>query len=162
MADLQYSVSYTTRQPREGEHNGSDYYFIAKDEFEKGIAEDRWAEWAKVHDNYYGTSADLLDRTLAGGQTILLDIDVQGTFKLLERYPEAVTIFILPPSMAILRQRLESRGTDSPKEIERRLLEAKTEMAEQSHYRHVVVNDDLSAAVEALVSIIKSYGSELS
>lgn len=158
--DMQYAVSYTTRSPRSGEKFGRDYHFIDRSEFEAGIEENRWAEWARVHGNYYGTSGDFIAQGLSRGKNILLDIDVQGTLKILKRYPHAITIFILPPSMDILRHRLESRGTDSQEEIERRLLEAEKEMAQKSHYRHVVVNDDISTAVDELVSIIQSYGKE--
>ena len=115
--DLLYSISYTTRRPRQGEENGNDYHFIAKGEFERGIARGRWAEWADVHGNHYGTSAGLLDRGLNGGQDILLDLDIQGTRQILKQYPAAVTIFIMPPSLEILRYRLEKRGTDSPEVI---------------------------------------------
>ncbi|HIJ57693.1 MAG TPA: guanylate kinase [Deltaproteobacteria bacterium] len=152
-----YSVSYTTRSPRTGEKAGRDYHFIDKSQFEAGIEADRWAEWAVVHGNYYGTSGEFIDHWLARGEDILLDIDVQGTVKILKRYPQAVTIFILPPSMDVLRQRLESRGTDSQADIERRLSEAKREMMEKSRYRHLVINDDLSSAIDELASIIKSY-----
>ena len=88
--DMLYSISYTTRPPRQGEQDGVHYYFIARDEFKKGIEQGRWAEWALVHDNYYGTCADLLDRGLDAGQDILLDIDVQGTARILEKFPDAV------------------------------------------------------------------------
>ena len=158
--DMQYAVSYTTRSPRTGEKFGRDYYFIDRSEFEAGIKQNRWVEWARVHGNYYGTSDDFIVQGLSQGKDILLDIDVQGTLKILKRYPRAVTIFILPPSMDILRHRLESRGTDRQEEIERRLLEAEKEVGQKSHYRHVVINDDVSIAVDELVSIIQSYGRE--
>jgi len=113
-----------------------------------------------VHGYYYGTSGEFIDHWLARGKDILLDIDVQGTVKILKRYPHAVAIFILPPSMDVLRHRLESRGTDSQAEIERRLKEAKKEMLEKSRYRHLVMNDDLSSGIDELASIIKSYDTE--
>ncbi len=160
LPEMEYSVSYTTRSPRSGEKPGLDYHFIDKSKFEAGIAENRWAEWAVVHGNYYGTSSDFIDQELSEGKDIFLDLDVQGTMKILDRYHHAVTIFVLPPSMDILRHRLESRGTDSQEEIERRLAEAEREMAEKSHYRHVVINDDLSSTINELVSIIQSYGKE--
>ena len=96
--DLLYSISYTTRSPRKGERNGVDYHFILPDDFEKGISRHRWAEWAEVHGNYYGTSAEFLDNELSAGRDILLEIDVQGTRQILQRYPDGITIFILPPS----------------------------------------------------------------
>ena len=156
-SDLRYSISYSTRKPRQGERNGHDYHFIGKDEFEKGIADHQWAEWAVVHGCYYGTSAEFIDRELAAGHDTILDIDVQGTHQIIERYPDAVTIFVLPPSMEILRKRLKLRDTDSAEEIKRRLLEAEKEMAQKDLYRHVIVNDQLATALEALVSIIQRY-----
>ena len=157
--DLLYSISYTTRPPRRGEQNGVDYYFIAKDEFEKGIARDQWAEWAEVHGNYYGTAADLLDRGLAGGKDILLDIDVQGMRQILQRYPAGITIFIMPPSLATLQRRLETRGTDSPEVIAVRLKNAQQEMTQKDRYRHVIINDQLADATAELIGILEKYRS---
>lgn len=154
--ELRYSVSYTTRRPRTGEIDGRDYHFTDPQSFKKGIADGRWAEWAVVHGHYYGTSAETIDRQLGAGRDILLDIDVQGAFQILERYPDAVTIFIEPPTMAILRKRLEARNTDSPAEIERRMREAEKEISEKDRYRHVIVNDVLSEAIQALASIIET------
>jgi guanylate kinase len=156
-SDLLYSVSYTTRITRDGEQDGADYYFISKVEFEKGIAADCWAEWAAVHGNYYGTSAEFLNRNLAAGNDILLDIDVQGTRKILERYPQSITIFIIPPSLSVLEQRLQSRATDSAEAIRLRLKNAKKEMVQKKEYRHVIINDKLADAVEQLASIINKY-----
>ena len=102
--DILYSISYTTRELRSGEQDGVDYYFIAKNNFKKGINKAKWAEWAEVHGNYYGTSAEFIDKNLAAGRHILLDIDVQGTIQLLERYPDSITIFIMPPSFEILKE----------------------------------------------------------
>ena len=157
--DILFSVSYTTRTPRSGEQDGVDYYFIPKDDFKKRIESDLWAEWANVHGNYYGTSADLLDKGLASGRDMLLEIDVQGTIQILERYPESVTIFLMPPSLETLRKRLEMRGTESLAALERRLLNAKKEMTQKDLYRHVIVNDQLSIAIENLISIIEKYRS---
>jgi guanylate kinase len=108
-ADMRYSVSFTTRAPRPGEENGQDYVFVTAPEFEAGIRDGRWAEWARVHGNYYGTSADVLAQSLASGCDILLDIDVQGAQQICARFPGSVTIFIMPPSLEVLRQRLVSR-----------------------------------------------------
>ena len=157
--DLVYSVSSTTRSPRSGEQNGKDYHFITKDEFEKGIARGRWAEWAEVHDHYYGTSADFLNGELSGGRDILLDIDIQGTRKILQRYPDAVTIFIMPPSLETLKSRLQSRGTDSPEAIAVRLQNAAVEMAQKDLYRHIIINDRLTDAVGELIVIFEKYRS---
>ncbi len=155
--DLHYSVSYTTRKPREGEHRGRDYHFIGKAEFEKRIAADRWVEWAKVHGNYYGTSADDIEKSLEAGNDVLLDIDVQGAAQILKRYPDSVTIFILAPSMDALKSRLEKRGTDSPDTIRKRLAEAKREMRCKDHYRHVIINDRLEDTIETLIGILMTY-----
>ncbi|CAB1055703.1 Guanylate kinase (EC [Olavius sp. associated proteobacterium Delta 1] len=153
--DMLYSISYTTRPPRKGEQDGVHYYFIAEDDFTNGIERGRWAEWAKVHDNYYGTSADLLDRVLNGGQDIILDIDVQGMRQILNRYPAGITIFIMPPSLQTLRSRLEARGTDSPEVIALRLKNAQAEMAQKELYRHVIINDQLADAIAELIGIIE-------
>jgi guanylate kinase len=152
-----YSVSYTTRKLRDGEQEGVDYHFIDKTDFENRIAAGKWAEWALVHGHYYGTSADFLDKGLSNGRDILLDIDVQGTRQILERYANSVTIFIRPPTLDVLRQRLKARGTDSVKSIAVRLRNAEKEMDQQDLYHHVIVNDQLSKAVAELISIIEHY-----
>ena len=158
-ADLLYSISYTTRSPRPGEQNGVDYYFIPKDMFEKGIERHQWAEWAEVHGNYYGTSADFLDKKLSAGHDILLDIDVQGARQILKRYLDGITIFIMPPSLAVLKQRLEDRGTDSPAVIAVRLDNAQKEMAQKNIYRHIIINDRLSDATAEMTAIFENYRS---
>jgi len=158
-SDLVYSISYTTRPPRGGEQNGVDYHFIAKDEFEKGIASGRWAEWAEVHDHYYGTSAEFLDWELSVGRDILLDIDIQGTRQILQRYPDGVTIFILPPSLEVLKSRLHFRDTDSPEVIAVRLKNAREEIAQKDFYRHIITNDRLAVAVAELITLIEKYRS---
>jgi len=158
-SDLVYSVSYTTRSMRGGEQNGVDYHFISKDEFEKGITHGRWAEWAEVHDHYYGTCADFLSRELNAGRDILLDIDIQGAGRILQRYPDGVTIFIMPPSLETLKSRLQSRGTDSPEVIAVRLKNARAEIAQKDVYRHIVTNDRLTDAVAELIAIFEKYRS---
>ena len=155
--DMLYSVSHTTRPPRAGETPGTDYYFINKDEFLHLIESDEWAEWAEVHGNYYGTSANFLNRGLEAGKDILLDIDVQGMLKILKRFPSSVTIFIRPPSLKILRERLESRGADRPDIIETRMANAKKEMAQAHRYRHVIVNDDLELATREMILLMDTY-----
>jgi len=157
--DLLYSISYTTRPARKGEQDGVDYYFTPKDEFEKGITQHRWAEWAQVHGNYYGTSAEFLDQRLSASHDILLDIDVQGTRQIIKLYPGAVTVFILPPSLEVLKQRLEARGTDSPKVIALRLENAKKETPQKDIYRHIVINEQLEAATAEMIAIFESYRS---
>jgi guanylate kinase len=155
--DMLYSISYTTRKPRAEEQDGVDYHFVSKQDFKKGIKKSRWAEWAEVYGNYYGTSAEFIEKSLSSGCDILLDIDVQGTLQILKYYPDCVTIFILPPSMTALRKRLEMRGSDSKAVIERRLVNARTEMAQKKMYRHIIVNEKLSEAIEELSAIFKKY-----
>lgn len=155
LPQLVYSVSTTTRTPRQGEQEGKDYFFVSEAQFRQGIDAGQWAEWAKVHDNYYGTSASFIEKHLEAGRDVLLDIDVQGAEQILRRYPQAVTIFIMAPSKQILRQRLIERGLDSDAVIEKRMRNAEAEIARQGIYRHVVVNDDLDAAITRFVSILK-------
>jgi guanylate kinase len=155
--DFVYSISYTTRPPRGNEKNGKDYFFIEKEAFEKKLKQDYWAEWANVHGYFYGTSREFLDYYLAEGRNILLDIDVQGTRQILEYYPNSVTIFVMPPSLEILRVRLESRGTDSMEVIERRLKDAEKEIKQRHIYRHVIVNDKLNETIDRLSSLVEMY-----
>ncbi len=154
--DMQYSVSHTTRLPRLDETDGVDYFFIEDAAFRKKIEQGEWAEWARVHDHYYGTSQQFLEKCLSAGRDILLDLDVQGAIQMLEHYPDSITIFVMPPSMDALRRRLEKRGTDTPKEIEKRLANAQAEMDRKDLYRYVIVNDSLTAAVARLLSIVES------
>lgn len=151
---LRYSVSTTTRPPRQGEVQGEDYFFTDVAAFRNGIRRGAWAEWAEVYGNYYGTSAEFIDRQRAAGHDVLLDIDVQGAAQLRARYPDAVTIFIMPPSADVLHRRLEQRGSDDPEVIAKRMASARQEMAQRGDYQHVVVNDRLDAAVDALAAII--------
>lgn len=156
-ADIQYSVSHTTRKPRQGEKDGIDYHFIDQKKFLDMRDKGCWAEWANVHGHYYGTSAKILEKALSQGHDILLDIDVQGTLQILERYPDAVTIFIMAPSLEILKQRLMKRGTEDLWTMEKRLRNAEEEIARKSIYRHVIVNDELSTAIEKLTRLVGKY-----
>jgi guanylate kinase len=158
-SDIVYSISHTTRPPRGNEKNGQDYFFIAKEDFEKKIKEGYWAEWANVHGHFYGTSREFLDNYLSKGRDILLDIDVQGTRQILEHYPNSVTIFIMPPSLEALRFRLESRATDASHVIEKRLKDAGKEIEQRHIYRHVIVNDKLDEAVDRLTNLVANYRS---
>jgi len=155
--DLGYSVSYTTRPPRPGERDGVDYHFISTARFEEGIQNARWAEWAQVHGHFYGTAADELQKAIERGTDVLLDIDVQGTRQLLTRFPDAVTVFIMPPSLEELRRRLEARGAESRSVIDRRLAAAEEEIRSRGLYRHVVVNDQLQKATDELLTLVGSY-----
>lgn len=152
-----YSISHTTRNPREGESHGVDYYFTPKEDFEIMIKDDSLAEWAEVHGNYYGTSVEFLEENLKAGYDVLLDIDVNGAKQIVKKFPDAVTIFIMPPSVETLRERLLSRATDSLETIEKRLNNAKDEISEKDFYRHIVVNDDLNIASTEMKELIKKY-----
>lgn len=152
---LVYSVSSTTRAPRKGEQEAKDYFFVTEEQFRKGIEAGLWAEWARVHDNYYGTSARFIENHLNAGRDVLLDIDVQGAGQIVRRYPEAVTIFIMAPSMAVLRRRITLRGLDNAEVIDKRMKNADAEIASKGMYRHVVVNDELDIAIARFVSILK-------
>jgi len=151
--DIQYSISYTTRPPRNNECNGVDYNFISCDDFKKGIQDNQWAEWACVHDNYYGTSRELIESYLDTGKDVLLEIDVQGMQQIVDKFPDAITIFIKPPSLEVLKSRLERRGTDAPDVIEKRLLNATKELSYDHLYQHHIVNDNLKTAAQQLISL---------
>ncbi len=155
-SSLSYSISHTTRAPRENEAHGQDYFFITSDEFEEKIKQDNWLEWAKVHNNYYGTSKSFVDETLKKGNSLLLDIDVQGAKQIMDAGIKAVSIFILPPSFDVLEDRLTGRGTDSEDVIQTRLKNAKIEMAQKDSYQHQVVNDDLTQAVKEICLIFEN------
>jgi guanylate kinase len=160
LEDLHYSVSYTTRAMRANEVDGVHYHFISDKEFRDGIRQNRWAEWARVHDHLYGTAKADLDRIMAGGGDVLLDIDVQGARQLVERYPDCATIFILPPSLDILKQRLAERATDPQQTIALRLKNAEKEMAAKEAYQHIIVNANLDRAVDELAEIILRHRKE--
>ena len=153
---LSYSISHTTRNPRKGEIHGKDYFFIGEQAFVSMIDQDQWIEWAKVHGNYYGTSKGFVGEQLGAGKSLLLDIDVQGAKQIMAAGLNPVSIFIMPPSMEALRRRLEGRGTDSPAVIAQRMENAASEIDQKSAYDHVVVNDDLNQAIEALCLIFKN------
>jgi len=153
---LIYSVSYTTRNPREGETDGKDYNFITKSLFEEMIKRDEFIEYALVHRNYYGTSKKWLNERLEQGNDIILDIDVQGALQLKENFPEAIMIFILPPSLEELEKRLKLRNTDNPDVIKTRLENAKEEIKSLNIYNYAIINDDLEKAVNNLESIFIS------
>ena len=153
---LGFSVSCTTRTPREGEVDGRDYWFVSHEEFERRRDEGEFVEWAEVHGNYYGTSADDLNIWASTGKDVLLDIDVCGAMHIRKKYHDCMTIFILPPSLSVLEERLYSRGTDSSETIAMRLENAKKEIAACDQYDHVIVNNELDRAIDELESIIRS------
>jgi guanylate kinase len=151
---IRFSVSYTTRHPRAGEVEGKDYFFVTNDRFEEMIAARRFAEWAVVHGNRYGTSIATVEHSLQSGLDCLFDVDHQGGRAIRERWPsDSVLCFILPPSMSELESRLRRRATDAPDVIERRLATACKELEHYGEYDYLVVNDDLSRAYDQLRSI---------
>jgi guanylate kinase len=153
---LVFSISYTTRAPRGAERPGQNYYYISRDEFEARIARDEFLEHAQVFGNYYGTHQSNLEDAKEKGADLVLDIDVQGARQLKSRIPDAVSIFILAPSRAILEQRLRDRSEDPEAVIERRLREAAEEIRNCTAYDYIVVNRDVQVSVDALASIVKA------
>ena len=151
---MEFSVSFTTRPPRPGEVNGKDYWFVSKEEFLKRIEEGDFLEWAEVYGNLYGTSKSQVLKALNEGKDVLLDIDPQGALQVKENFPDAVLIFILPPSLKELERRLRKRGTDSEEVIEKRLKIAREEIRRAPLYDYIVVNDSLEVAYGRLKSII--------
>ena len=154
--ELAYSVSVTTRAPRPGEINGSDFRFVSEADFRAMVGRGEMAEWAAVHGNLYGTPVGPLEAALREGRDVLLDIDTQGAAQLRARYPEAVLIFIVAPSMAELEQRLRERRSDPEPEIARRLERARQEITLWRRYDYLLVNRDVKEAVEQLESIIQA------
>ena len=153
---IDFSVSFTTRPPRAGERDGADYHFVGREEFERRRDGQEFAEWAVVGGHLYGTSATILREAVAHGRDILLDIDTQGAMSIRRQIPEAVLIFILPPDRASLRERLEKRGTDDPREVSRRLGLARGEVEKCPAYDYVIINDDLEAAYRQLRAILEA------
>lgn len=155
--DLCFSVSATTREMREGEQEGVNYYYKTVEEFQAMIDNNEFLEYMQVFGkNYYGTPRRFVEEKLASGISVLLDIDVQGAMVVKKNYPEAVMIFIAPPTLAELHRRLVGRGTDSEEAVERRFAQAKTELAMVGEYDFVVVNDDLELAVEDVECILRA------
>ncbi len=155
-AQLVFSISYTTRPPRQGETDGRDYFFVNPETFRNMIAEEEFYEWAEVYGRHYGTSRSFVQQRLAAGFDVLLDIDVQGARQVKTLNPAAVLVFIMPPSYAVLAQRLHSRGLDNEADIRRRLGIAREEVSHFVHYDYVVVNDRLEEAVAEVRTIVQA------
>ena len=155
-SDIRVSVSHTTRAPRRGEENGKHYHFVSVPEFERMIEEGQFVEYAKVYGNYYGTSTQSLESLTRQGVDVILEIDTQGAEQIRRLLPQAYSIFIAPPSLATLEQRLHQRAADAPQVIAVRLAEARNEIEQARLFDYLVVNDDLTAAEAALLHIIKS------
>lgn len=154
--NLQKSVSLTTREIRENEVDGKDYYFISTEEFENMISQGQVLEFAKYGSNLYGTPKAPVDKWLSEGKTVILKIEVQGASKIKELYPDSVAIFILPPSMKELENRLRSRGTENEDDIKKRLDIAREEVKRSKDYDFIVINDDLESASDNVLSIVKA------
>jgi guanylate kinase len=152
--DLGYSVSCTTRSPRPGEIDGRDYYFMTRAEFIAERERGAFAESAVVHGNLYGTLRREVERVIAEGKQVVMDIDVQGSMQFVRAFPHSATIFILPPSAEVLLERLRARKTESPAQLAARLQSALQELQQVDEYEYVVVNDDLERAVASVGSII--------
>lgn len=155
--DVYFSISTTTRQMREGEREGVEYFFISKEEFEKEIKEGEFLEWAKVHGNYYGTSLKPVKKALKEQKLVVFDIDVQGHKIVKEKFKELTTsIFLTTPSLKVLQERLLKRGTDDMQTIQKRVNNALIEIEEISHYDFLIINDQFEEALKELVSVAKS------
>jgi guanylate kinase len=155
LENLSFSVSYTTRKKRDTEIEGKDYHFVSTETFQKMIQDEKFVEWAVVHGSYYGTPKSVLEREVKDGD-LLLDVDVQGADQIRKNHKEAVFVFILPPLFPELRKRLEKRGKDSESVIQKRLGVAREEIQRYQEFDFVVINDELTKAVEELKSVILS------
>ncbi|HEV8369451.1 MAG TPA: guanylate kinase [Pyrinomonadaceae bacterium] len=156
VTDLSYSVSYTTRAPRNGEVNGREYFFVDRERFAKMIAADEFLEWANVHGHLYGTARRQVTEETAAGLDIVLEVDVQGAASIRRLGVDAVSIFILPPSLETLRERLVARGTDSPEELGVRLRNAPEELSQYATFDYVIVNDQIDRAAAQLAAIVSA------
>jgi guanylate kinase len=154
---MRESISYTTRQPRQGEVNGVDYFFVSQEEFQRMIDGDAFAEWAEVHGNLYGTALKTLEEARRNGIDLVLDIDCQGACQLKELFGGGSYIFILPPSMAELRRRLEIRSSDAQEVIELRIKRAAEEIKEARWYDYIIINDRFEYALEELCAIVVAH-----
>lgn len=152
-----FSVSATTRSPRPGETEGKSYYFLSKEEFLLRRAQREFLEWAEVYGNFYGTLKSEVDRLLSRGYNVILDIDTQGAASVRRLCPEAVSVFIMPPSLAELERRIVSRGTETANDLELRLSRAEAEMAQAEAYDHIIVNHKIGTAADELTQIIAQH-----
>lgn len=155
-SNIVQSISMTTRAPREGENNGVDYYFTTIEDFEAKIEGNEFLEYVKYGVNYYGTPKKTIEEMLDSGKNVILKIEVEGAGNVRKLYPEAVSIFIMPPSFSELSRRLRNRGTETEEDITRRLKIAEDEMQKASEYNYVVINDDLTTCVEDVLAIIRA------
>jgi guanylate kinase len=159
--NLSYSVSYTTRAPRNGELNGREYFFVDTEQFQKMVTANEFLEWALVHSKLYGTARQQVVHEVSEGHDIILEVDVQGAASVRALLADAVSIFILPPSFAVLKQRLQARGTDSPEELDLRLRNAPTELKDYAAFQYVILNDDLDRAANQMTAIVHAERARL-
>ncbi|MFD1735761.1 guanylate kinase [Bacillus salitolerans] len=152
--NLQYSISMTTRSPREGEIDGVDYFFKSRSEFEKLIEENKLLEWAEYVGNYYGTPIEYVEETLQSGKDVMLEIEVQGALKVRNAFPEGLFIFLAPPSLSELKNRIQTRGTETEELINNRMTVAKEEIEMMDAYDYVVENDKVELACERIKAIV--------
>jgi guanylate kinase len=160
--NLSYSVSFTTRAPRNGEADGREYFFVTPDKFEQMIAANEFLEWAHVHGKLYGTARQQVVREISAGRDIILEVDVQGAASVRQLIPDSVSIFILPPSFAVLKRRLQARGTDSPEELDLRLRNAPAELKDYAAFEYLILNDEADRAAEQLTAIVHAERALLS
>lgn len=154
--DYALSISATTRAPRPGEEDGREYFFLQREQFEKKIAENGLIEYARYCDNYYGTPREYVEKQLEAGRDVILEIEIQGALKVKKQYPDALLLFVMPPSAAELRRRLIGRGTETEEVIEKRMHRASEEAEGIENYEYIVINDDLDTCVKELHEIIKT------
>lgn len=156
-SNLGLTVSATTRAPREGEVDGVSYHFLTRDEFMRRVDAGEFVEWAEVHGNCYGTLVSEVESKLASGSSLILEIDVQGALQVKKRFPDAILVFIKPPSLEVLRERLVGRGSETPESLELRMADAEQELALADRYDDVVVNDDLDRATAELARVLDMH-----
>lgn len=154
--EIKFSISCVTRDMRAGEKQGEKYHFISHEEFKEMIANDRLLEHNFYVDNYYGTPREPVEKCIAAGENIFVEIDVNGAAQIRKKVPEAVSVFIMPPSVSVLRERLTKRGTETPEQIEKRLRDAIGEIKRAGEYDYIVINDDLQKAVDDISAVIAS------
>ncbi len=154
--DARVSVSMTTREPRNGEIDGVHYYFVTREYFEKKIADNKMLEYAEYNHNMYGTPKDPVDEMLKSGKVVILEIEVQGAEKIRKSYPDAVSIFLMPPSMRVLEERLRGRNSEDEETVNHRLVIAKEEIRRASEYDYIVINDTVENAVDGMETVIEA------
>ncbi len=151
-----FSVSFTTRHPRKNEIEGVDYYFVSREEFQKMVDARKFVEWAEVHGQLYGTSANLLNKAIEAEKDVVLEVDVKGGTQIKKNYPQAVLVFLLPPSWQELEKRLRSRRTEDYERVKERIKQAKKEIDYAPYYDYSIINDDINRALDDLIAIIRA------